>query len=295
MTTELPTCRDDQRADPWHGLIPTGTEQDRWSPSVRPADARRPAVAGAIGDASGSSPMGIMGAQTAAQMAAQIAGLLGRSGRAGCAAADIPAHLTGPLRDHYGPVADAPLPEALAALLRRFETGTRRRADATVRDALVACVPALRVFALSLSGNPARAEDLVQEALVRAWANREKFVPGTNFSAWIFTILRNHFYSECRRKRREVEDAEGHHAASLTTPAEQEHAVVLGSVMALIGTLPAPQRQALLLVGADGLTYEEAAARLDCQVGTVKSRVSRARRFLAESLGRRGEEGGEEA
>jgi len=266
LTTQLPPCFETLRADPWSGLLPD-----------------------------------------------QIAGLLAPAAQAGCATADIPAHLSAPLQNHFGPVDRDPLPAALTELLRLFEAeakaeakwaararakpgikaGTRASARAAVdpglRDALVECVPALRVFALSLCGNPARAEDLVQEAQVRAWANREKFEPGTNFSAWIFTILRNHFYSECRRFRREVEDAEGHHAAALTTPAEQEHAVVLGSVMALIHTLPAPQRQALLLVGADGLTYEEAAARLDCQVGTVKSRVSRARRFLAESLGQREE------
>ncbi|WP_342152746.1 sigma-70 family RNA polymerase sigma factor [Methylorubrum sp. SB2] len=260
LTTQLPPCLDGLRADPWSGLLP-----------------------------------------------AQIAGLLAPTAQAGCATADIPAHLSAPLQNHFGPVDRDPLPAALVELLRLFEAqatvearipiktrvkpGTRAAkrgpVDPGLRDALVDCVPALRVFALSLCGNPARAEDLVQEALVRAWANRERFEPGTNFSAWIFTILRNHFYSECRRFRREVEDAEGHHAAALTTPAEQEHAVVLGSVMDLIHTLPAPQRQALLLVGADGLTYEEAAARLDCQVGTVKSRVSRARRFLAESLGQR--------
>ncbi|KQT58539.1 hypothetical protein ASG52_21965 [Methylobacterium sp. Leaf456] len=235
-----------------------------------------------------------------------MAGLLAPSAPAGCATADIPAHLSAPLQNHFGPVDRDPLPAALTELLRLFEAeakaeakartrpgakaAKKRLVDPGLREALVECVPPLRVFALSLCGNPARAEDLVQEALVRAWANREKFEAGTNFSAWIFTILRNHFYSECRRTRREVEDAEGHHAAALTTPAEQEHAVALGSVMALIHTLPAPQRQALLLVGADGHTYEEAAARLDCQVGTVKSRVSRARRFLAESLGQREEE-----
>lgn len=205
---------------------------------------------------------------------------------AGCAAADIPAHLTTHLRDYFAPAQPDLIPERLSALLGLFAVRAGQRIDTNVRDALVECVPALRVFALSLCGNAARAEDLVQEALVRAWANRERFVPGTNFSAWIFTILRNHFYSECRRKRREVEDAEGHHAASLTTPAGQEHTVALGSVMDLILTLPASQRQALLLVGAEGFTYEEAAARLECRVGTVKSRVSRARSFLAERLGR---------
>lgn len=258
LPTDPPTCLDGPRADPWNGLLP-----------------------------------------------AQIAGLLAPPGQAGCAAADIPAHLTTPLKNHFGRVDHDPLPIALAELLRRLEAEDEAEAEAKsgaesvasrpvdphLCDALVECVPGLRAFALSLCGDPARAEDLVQEALVRAWASREKFEPGTNFTGWISTILRYHFYSECRRLGREIEDAEGHHAAALTTPAEQEHAVVLGSVMGLIDTLPAPQRQALLLVGADGLTYEEAAAELDCQVGTVKSRVSRARRFLAETLEQREEEG----
>lgn len=142
----------------------------------------------------------------------------------------------------------------------------------------------LRTFAVSLCGNEARADDLVQETLIRAWANRTRFTPGSNFTAWTFTILRNQFYSEIRKAKREVEDGDGAYAATLLAAPDQEHAVTLGSVMNVIGTLPAAQRQALLLVGAEGFTYEEAAVRLGCQVGTVKSRASRARNFLVETL-----------
>ncbi|KQT45469.1 RNA polymerase subunit sigma-70 [Methylobacterium sp. Leaf456] len=199
----------------------------------------------------------------------------------------VPGHLALALRDYFDVAAQAPLPDRLGELMGRFEAALASlggRMETVFRDDLVRALPMLRTFAISLTANPSRADDLVQETMVKAWANRERFTPGTNFTAWLFTILRNQFYTEIRKGRREVEDADGVHAGTLTTQADQEHAAGLRMVMNLIGTLPLPQRQALLLVGAEGFTYEEAAERLGCQVGTVKSRVSRARAFLSESF-----------
>lgn len=200
----------------------------------------------------------------------------------------VPGHLALALRDYFDVAAQAPLPDRLGELMARFETALATlggRVETVFRDDLVKALPMLRTFAISLTANPSRADDLVQETMVKAWANRERFTPGTNFTAWLFTILRNQFYTEIRKGRREIEDADGVHAGTLTTQADQEHAAGLRMVMNLIGTLPLPQRQALLLVGAEGFTYEEAADRIGCQVGTVKSRVSRARATLLAGLG----------
>ena len=134
-----------------------------------------------------------------------------------------------------------------------------------------------------------RADDLVQETFARAWTKWHHFTPGTNFTAWLFTILRNQLYSDLRKRKREVEDAEGVQAGKLAAPAGQEDASTLKVVWERIGNLPEVQRQALLLVGAEGRTYEEAASLLGCQVGTVKSRVSRARALLVDQLGLRDE------
>jgi RNA polymerase sigma-70 factor (ECF subfamily) len=110
-------------------------------------------------------------------------------------------------------------------------------------------------------------------------------VAGTNLKAWLCTILRNQFYTEIRKRRREVEDADGAMAAEMIAPAAQEHGSDLQTVWQYIDRLPPLQREALLLVGAQGLTYEAAAEVMGCEVGTVKSRVSRARALLAEKLG----------
>ncbi|CAO4167520.1 sigma-70 family RNA polymerase sigma factor [Methylorubrum populi] len=203
------------------------------------------------------------------------------------AAKAVPQHLSLALRDYFDLTGQSPLPDPLAELLRQFEAALAvhgGKVEALFRDELVKALPMLRTFAISLTANPTRADDLVQETMAKAWANRTRFAPGTNFTAWLFTILRNQFYTEIRKGRREVEDADGVHAGTLTAHPDQEHAAGLRMVMNLIGTLPLPQRQALLLVGAEGFTYEEAAERLGCQVGTVKSRVSRARAFLMASF-----------
>jgi RNA polymerase sigma-70 factor, ECF subfamily len=153
-----------------------------------------------------------------------------------------------------------------------------------VRDAMLAAVPSLRAFAISLCGNVDRADDLVQEALLRAWANLGSFEPGTNMSAWLFTILRNLFRSEYRKRRREVEDADGSYAERLTSLPAQESHLDIEDFRRALALLPTDQREALILVGASGFSYEETAQICGCAVGTIKSRVNRARHRLAEVL-----------
>jgi RNA polymerase sigma-70 factor (ECF subfamily) len=149
---------------------------------------------------------------------------------------------------------------------------------------MLAAVPSLRAFAISLSGNVDRADDLVQETLLRAWANLNSFEPGTNMSAWLFTILRNLFRSEYRKRRREVADSEGTYAETLKTQPEQTSRVEFEEFRTALAKLPADQREALILVGASGFSYEEAAGICGCAVGTIKSRVNRARTRLAELM-----------
>ena len=156
--------------------------------------------------------------------------------------------------------------------------------DASFRDALLAAVPSLRAFAISLSGNVDRADDLVQDTLVRAIANAHRFELGTNLNAWLFTILRNLFHSEYRKRRREVEDPDGAYAGRLTSQPEQGSRLDLEDFRVALATLPGEQREALLLVGASGFSYEETAAICGCAVGTVKSRVNRARTRLSAML-----------
>jgi RNA polymerase sigma-70 factor (ECF subfamily) len=156
--------------------------------------------------------------------------------------------------------------------------------DPALREQILAAVPSLRAFAISLSGNVDRADDLVQETLVRAMANIDTFQPGTNMSAWLFTILRNLFRSEYRKRRREVEDADGSYAESLKSHPEQHGRVEFEEFRTALSRLPQDQREALLLVGASGFSYEEAAAICECAVGTIKSRVNRARTRLSELL-----------
>ena len=156
--------------------------------------------------------------------------------------------------------------------------------DPTLRDQMLAAVPSLRAFAISLSGNVDRADDLVQETLLRAIANIESFQPGTNMSAWLFTILRNLFRSEYRKRRREVEDADGSYAESLKSHPEQSSRLEFNEFRAALAKLPQDQREALILVGASGFSYEDAAAICGCAVGTIKSRVNRARSKLSALL-----------
>jgi RNA polymerase sigma-70 factor (ECF subfamily) len=156
--------------------------------------------------------------------------------------------------------------------------------DPKLRDSILAAVPSLRAFAISLCGNVDRADELVQETMLRALANIHSFQPGTNMSAWLFTILRNLFRSEYRKRRREVEDVDGHFAETLKSHPEQMGRLELQEFRAALAQLPAEQREALILVGASGFSYEEAAEICDCAIGTIKSRVNRARSRLAKLL-----------
>lgn len=153
-----------------------------------------------------------------------------------------------------------------------------------MKNELVDALPMLRAFARSLSGNRDRADDLVQETVMRALANRDKFQVGTNLHAWLVTILRNQYYSEGRKRRREVEDAEGVHAARLADLGGQQGHLELDDFLRAMQLLPAEQREALVLIGASGFSYEEAAEICQVRVGTVKSRVSRARARLEEVM-----------
>lgn len=156
--------------------------------------------------------------------------------------------------------------------------------DPAIRQSVLNAVPSLRAFAISLCGNVDRADDLVQETMLRALANIHSFQPGTNMSAWLFTILRNHFRSEYRKRRREVEDSDGSYAESLKSHPEQVGHVEFGEFREALAKLPSDQREALILVGASGFSYEEAAHICGCAVGTIKSRVNRARTRLAELM-----------
>ncbi|MBL8556158.1 MAG: sigma-70 family RNA polymerase sigma factor [Phenylobacterium sp.] len=148
------------------------------------------------------------------------------------------------------------------------------------RDDVVSLIPALRAFAWSLSHNGSDADDLVQDTLIKAWSNRDKFEPGTNLRAWLFTILRNTYYTNVLRRRREVRDETGEYASTLKTPPTQDWTVAVRSLQDALQQLPAEHREALILVGAAGLSYEEAAEICGCALGTIKSRVNRARARL---------------
>ena len=159
-----------------------------------------------------------------------------------------------------------------------------RAASSQITADLLLVIPNLRAFAVSLCGNLDRADDLVQETLVKAWSNIDSFVEGTNLRAWLFTILRNIYYSEYRKRRREVADPDGTFAAKLATaPAQSGHMDLL-DFRAALQQLPGDQREALILIGASGLSYEEAAGICGAAIGTMKSRVNRARSRLAEML-----------
>jgi RNA polymerase sigma-70 factor (ECF subfamily) len=143
----------------------------------------------------------------------------------------------------------------------------------------------LRAFAVSLCGDKERADDLVQETLFKAWNHFDSFQEGTNLKAWLFTILRNTYFSERRKRKREVEDADGSYAAQLSSPPEQQAHMDMQDFREVLARLPDDQREALILVGAAGFSYEEAANISGCPVGTIKSRVNRARGRLADLLG----------
>ncbi|QDH32979.1 sigma-70 family RNA polymerase sigma factor [Porphyrobacter sp. YT40] len=165
-------------------------------------------------------------------------------------------------------------------------TGARRSASekSDFKRELTEVVPHLRAFARGLCGRPDVADDLVQETLLKAWAAQERFEPGTSMRAWTFVILRNAYLTDMRRNRFRGEYDEGVAERILTAPAGQEEPIHLSDLHRALLTLPAERREALLLVGAGGFSYEEAAAICGCAVGTIKSRVGRARAALSEML-----------
>lgn len=156
--------------------------------------------------------------------------------------------------------------------------------DREFKNDLIAFIPPLRAFAISLTGKVDRADDLVQETLLKAWANRSSFEPGTKLKAWLFTILRNEFYTVFRKRKREVEDADGIIAANVGVHPAQHSYMDLSDMQMALGLLPVDQREALLLVSASDMSYEEAAVICGVAVGTIKSRVNRARVKLGEIL-----------
>ena len=156
--------------------------------------------------------------------------------------------------------------------------------DHSFKRDLLAALPNLRAFAVSLTGRHHVADDLVQDTIMKAWAKQDHFEPGTNMKAWLFTILRNEFYSQMRKRGREVQDSDGIMTARLAVHPSQHGQLDLKDFRAALEKLPEDQREAIILIGASGFSYEEAAEICDCAIGTIKSRVSRARTRLQEIL-----------
>jgi RNA polymerase sigma-70 factor (ECF subfamily) len=153
-----------------------------------------------------------------------------------------------------------------------------------LRAGLLKVIPHLRAFAISLCGNVDQADDLVQEAILRGLTHLDSFEPGSNLQAWLFTILRNQFHTSFRKRRREIEDPDGLLAGRLSTLPEQYGHLDLADLRSALARLSDEQREVLLLVGAEGLSYEETAQICGTKVGTIKSRMNRARTRLAEFL-----------
>ncbi|KKB07318.1 RNA polymerase sigma factor [Devosia chinhatensis] len=149
---------------------------------------------------------------------------------------------------------------------------------------MLATLPSLRAFAVSLTGKHDKADDLVQDTVMKAWAKQSSFQMGTNIKAWLFTILRNEFYSQMRKRGREVQDSDGVFTERLSVHPSQYGSMDLEDFKKALSQLPDDQREAVILIGASGFSYEEAAAICECAVGTMKSRVSRARSRLGELL-----------
>ena len=150
---------------------------------------------------------------------------------------------------------------------------------------LVSHMRSLRAFALSLTRNSAQADDLVQDTVLKAWTNFDKFQEGTNMRAWLFTILRNTFYSQRRKVAREVEDGDGAMVEKLSVKPAHDGRLQMNDFRKALDTLPAEQREVLILVGALQYSYEEAAEVCGVKVGTVKSRLNRGREAISAAMG----------
>ena len=157
---------------------------------------------------------------------------------------------------------------------------TSRNDDAEFKRQLTAIIPSLRAFARGLCRHRELADDIAQASLLRAWAARDSFTPGTNFRAWMFMIVRNHFYTTVRKNARSVSWDPAAAERLLTEQPSQEFGLHLQDVERALAMLPPQQREMILLVAAAGLSYEDAAMVAGCSLGTVKSRVGRARAAL---------------
>ncbi len=146
---------------------------------------------------------------------------------------------------------------------------------------MLEAVPRLRAFAFSLTGDRHRADDLVQDTILRAWEASDRFEPGTNLRAWLYTILRRLFLSEYRSRRHQVDDPDGTLVERLRVLPEQDNRMDYRDLLWALTQLPPEQREAVLLVGSEGLSYEEAAVVTGVPLGTFKSRINRARTKLA--------------
>lgn len=152
------------------------------------------------------------------------------------------------------------------------------------KQQLLKALPSLRAFAISLCGSHDRADDLTQECVMKAWSKQESFDLGTNIKAWLFTILRNEFYSQMRKRGREIQDSDGVFTEQLAVHPSQYGALDLSDFKTALDKLPDDQREAIILVCASGFSYEEAAEICGCAIGTIKSRINRARNRLQELL-----------
>lgn len=194
----------------------------------------------------------------------------------------------GYLRSAFAESAAQALPPIFQQLLERLQSSpktapkpdTEQLSDKDFKEELAQVIPHLRAFGRSLSGNRDVADDLVQETLLKAWAARHRFQAGTNMRAWTFIILRNLFLSQMRRARFKGEWDEFTASKLLAAPAGQDRQIELADLQRGMSQLPQAQREALILVGAGGFAYEEAATICGCAVGTIKSRVARGRAAL---------------
>lgn len=153
-----------------------------------------------------------------------------------------------------------------------------------MHEELVKAIPKLRAFAIALTGSVQLADDLVQDTLLKAWSHRQSFTQGTNFRAWLFTILRNTFFSDCRSRMRQRHLNNEVAPGNVAQPAEQHGHLDMTDFLTALSRLPSEQREALMLVGAEGFSYGEAARIAGTEIGTIKSRVHRARVRLSEAL-----------
>lgn len=195
------------------------------------------------------------------------------------------------LRIAFAEDAAAELPQVFIDLLDRLGVdepasipSPRGLPDGQFKTQLAATIGPLRIYARSISGSADMADDLVQETLLKAWAARARFQAGTNMRAWTYVILRNHYFSQVRRARFTGDWDEYSADLMLAEPANQEAHIALSDVQRGLLQLPEAQREALILVGAGGISYEEVAEICGCAVGTIKSRVARGRAALAEML-----------